>query len=270
MLGKEAEFFEESFIGSRQVSDEHKNAAPVLVVRNLSKPRAFENVSFELRAGEILGLYGLIGSGHFELGEAIYGLVKPSSGSMELAGSPLRGSPRKAIDRGIAYVPPSRRTGLFLEKPIYQNVSLPWLAKISGFVPAVGREVKVADEVVHRVGVRPPDPLKEVVFLSGGNQQKVAIARWLIEPPKVFVVSEPTRGMDVGAKEEVMRILKEMSAAGVGVLLISSEPETILAAAERILVMAKGRVVKEFAEQSVTKEMLLAAAAGEMAAGPAQ
>jgi len=264
MLGKEAEFFEESYIGSRKVDDSHEAAPPVLQVRGLSKSRAFEDVSFELRAGEILGLYGLIGSGHFELGEALYGLLKPSSGSMELGGSPLRGSPRRAIDRGVAYVPPSRRTGLFLEKPIYQNISLPWLAKISGFVPAVGKEVRVADEVIKRVGVRPPDPLKEVVFLSGGNQQKVAIARWLVELPKVFVVSEPTRGMDVGAKEEVMRILKEMSAAGVGVLLISSEPETILAAAERILVMAKGRIVEEFVDQSVTKEMLLAAAAGEM------
>ncbi|WP_457636674.1 sugar ABC transporter ATP-binding protein [Oceanithermus sp.] len=264
MLGKEAEFFEESYIGSREVDDVHEAAPPVLVVRGLSKPRAFEDVSFELHAGEILGLYGLIGSGHFELGEALYGLLKPSSGSMELAGNSLRGSPRKAIDRGVAYVPPSRRTGLFLEKPIYQNISLPWLAKISGFVPAVKKEVKVADEVIHRVGVRPPDPLKEVVFLSGGNQQKVAIARWLVELPKVFVVSEPTRGMDVGAKEEVMKILKEMSAAGVGVLLISSEPETILAAAERILVMAKGRIVEEFKDQSVSKEMLLAAAAGEM------
>ncbi len=264
MLGKEAEFFEESYIGSRRVADEHKATEPVLVVRRLSKPRAFEDVGFVLHAGEILGLYGLIGSGHFELGEALYGLLKPSSGSMELGGQPLRGSPRRAIDRGVAYVPPSRRTGLFLEKPIYQNVSLPWLAKISRFVPAVGKEVRLADEVIRRVGVRPPDPLKEVVFLSGGNQQKVAIARWLVELPKVFVVSEPTRGMDVGAKEEVMRILKEMSAAGVGVLLISSEPETILAAAERILVMAKGRIVEEFVDQSVSKEMLLAAAAGEM------
>jgi len=263
MLGKEAEFFEESYVGSRREGGRN-NEEPVLVVRGLSKPRAFEDVSFDLKAGEILGLYGLIGSGHFELGEALYGLLKPSSGSMELAGNSLRGSPRRAIDRGVAYVPPSRRTGLFLEKPIYQNISLPWLAKISGFVPAVGKEVKVADEVIKRVGVRPPDPLKEVVFLSGGNQQKVAIARWLVELPKVFVVSEPTRGMDVGAKEEVMRILKEMSAAGVGVLLISSEPETILAAAERILVMAKGKIVEEFADQSVSKEMLLAAAAGEM------
>ncbi len=269
MLGKETEFFEESYIGAREVEDTHELREPVLTVRGLSKPRAFEDVSFELHAGEILGLYGLIGSGHFELGEALYGLIKPTSGEMVLSGKPLRGNPRRAIDRGVAYVPPSRRSGLFLEKPIYQNISLPWLAHISGFVPSVAKEVKVADEVIHRVGVRPPDPLKEVVFLSGGNQQKVAIARWLVELPKVFVVSEPTRGMDVGAKEEVMHILKEMSAAGVGVLLISSEPETILAAAERVLVMAKGRIVEEFVDQQVTKEMLLAAAAGEMVEQPA-
>lgn len=195
----------------------------------------------------------------------MYGLLKPAAGRILLEGRPVGVGPRRAIDRGVAYVPPSRRTGLFLEKPIYQNVTLPWLAQISGLVPQIPREVAVTDEVIRRVGVRPPDPLKEVVFLSGGNQQKVAIARWLVEPPKVFVVSEPTRGMDVGAKEEVMKILRELSQAGVGVLLISSEPETVLAASERILVMAKGRIVREFVGETVTKEQLLHAAAGELA-----
>jgi ribose transport system ATP-binding protein len=265
MLGKEAAFFEESYMGGRSVEDRHADTAPVLALEHLTRPRVFEDVSLTLHAGEILGLYGLIGSGHFELGEAVYGLVKPTAGRILLEGRPLGGGPRRAIDRGVAYVPPSRRTGLFLEKPIYQNVSLPWLARISGFVPRAPREIQVAGDVIRRVGVRPPDPEKEVVFLSGGNQQKVAIARWLVEPPKVFVVSEPTRGMDVGAKEEVMKILRELSEAGVGVLLISSEPETVLAASERILVMAKGRIVREFVGETVTKEQLLHAAAGELA-----
>ena len=266
MLGKKAAFIEESYLHGRAVQDAHAGARPVLELEGLTRPRLFEDVSFQLHAGEILGIYGLIGSGHFELGEAIYGLLRPSSGRIRLGGAPLGHGPRRAIDRGVAYVPPSRRTGLFLEKPIYQNVSLPWLAKISGFVPNVRKEIEVAGQVTRRVGVRPPDPLKEVAFLSGGNQQKVAISRWLVEPPKVFVVSEPTRGMDVGAKEEVMKILRELSEAGVGVLLISSEPETVLAASERILVMAKGRIVREFVGETVTKEQLLAAAAGEMAA----
>ncbi len=265
MLGKEAEFFEESYIGGKEIKDLHERKPPVLQVRRLGKGRHFADVSFALHAGEILGIYGLIGSGHFELGEAIYGLNHPSSGTIELAGKALRGGPGRAIADGIAYVPPSRRSGLFLDKPIFQNVSLPWLAHISRFVPAVAKEVAITRKVIERVGVRPPDPLKEVAFLSGGNQQKVAIARWLVELPKVFVVSEPTRGMDVGAKEEVMHILKQLSEEGVGILLISSEPETILAAAERVLVMAKGRIVSEFSEESVSKEMLLAAASGEMA-----
>ncbi|WP_456447027.1 sugar ABC transporter ATP-binding protein [Oceanithermus sp.] len=265
MLGKEAAFFEESYMGGRTVEDRHAASEPVLVVEGLTRPRTFTDVRLELHPGEILGLYGLIGSGHFELGEAVYGLIKPTAGRILLEGRPVGIGPRRAIDRGVAYVPPSRRTGLFLEKPIYQNVTLPWLAQISGLVPRVPREIAVTDGVIHRVGVRPPDPLKEVVFLSGGNQQKVAIARWLVEPPKVFVVSEPTRGMDVGAKEEVMKILRELSQAGVGVLLISSEPETVLAASERILVMAKGRIVREFVGETVTKERLLHAAAGELA-----
>ena len=265
MLGKEAAFFEESYMSGRDVEDPHAGARPVLTLERLTRPRAFSDVSFTLHAGEILGLYGLIGSGHFELGEAIYGLHRPTAGRILLEGQPVPAGPRRAIDRGVAYVPPSRRSGLFLEKPIYQNVTLPWLAQISGLVPQVPKEVRVTDEVIRRVGVRPPDPQKEVLYLSGGNQQKVAIARWLVRPPKVFVVSEPTRGMDVGAKEEVMKILHELSEAGVAILLISSEPETVLAASERILVMAKGRIVREFVGETVTKEQLLHAASGELA-----
>jgi ribose transport system ATP-binding protein len=133
-------------------------------------------------------------------------------------------------------------------------------------VPPVAREISIARELAGRVGLRPPDPLKHVGYFSGGNQQKVAVARWLVEPPKVFVVSEPTRGMDVGAKEEVLKILKELAQKGVAVLLISSEPETILAASERILVMAKGRIVETFADREVDKAALVRAASQTMPA----
>ena len=255
MLGREAKFFERAELTPRP-----REGEPALRLAGLSRPRAFEGVDLAIYPGEIVGLYGLIGSGHFELAETVFGLARPSAGQILVAGKPLKGGPRRAIREGLAYVPPSRRTGLFLEKPVYQNVSLPWLDRLFG--PA--RELAAAREVTQEVGLRPPDPTRDVGAFSGGNQQKVAIARWLVEPPKVFLASEPTRGMDVGAKDEVLSILRRMADAGTAVLLVSSEPETILAAADRILVMAKGRIVAEYTSGEVTKEMLVHDAAGEL------
>ncbi len=264
MLGREARFFESSYVGRRRVADAHSGEPAVLEVRGLTLPRRFADVDLTLHRGEIVGLYGLIGSGHFELGETLFGLHRPSRGQVRLEGRPLAGGPGAAIAAGLAYLPPSRRQGLFLQKPVYQNVTLPWLGRIGGVVPPVRREVALARGLADRVGLRPPDPLRAVGAFSGGNQQKVVLARWLVEPPRVFVVSEPTRGMDVGAKGEVLKILKELAEKGVAVLLISSEPETVLAVAERILVMAKGRIVEHLEDREVTKEMLVHAAAGEM------
>ena len=266
MLGREARFFEAAYIGRPRVEDPHVKAPRVLELDRLTLPRRFVDVSFTLHQGEILGLYGLIGSGHFELGETLFGLHRPTRGQARLLGRPLKGGPGAAIAAGLAYLPPSRRQGLFLEKPVYQNVTLPWLRRIGGVVPPVAREISIARDLAHRVGLRPPDPLKNVGYFSGGNQQKVVLARWLVELPKVFVVSEPTRGMDVGAKEEVLKILKDLARKGVAVLLISSEPETILAASERILVMAKGRIVETFVDREVDKAALMRAASGTLPA----
>jgi len=260
ILGKELAFFERSY-GSSVVVQEEEPHERILEVRNLSLHRKFEGVSFNLRRGEILGIYGLVGSGHFELGKSIFGLWHYDQGEVILDGEKLpKGSPRRSIDAGLAYVIESRKSGLFLSAPIYQNISLAHLRRIVGAILTQAPEVAVAQKVIDRVGVHPNDPNKPVGNLSGGNQQKVAIARWLVYPPKVFIVSEPTRGMDVGAKEEVLSILHELSENGVGVLVISSEPETILSVAERIFVMSKGEIVAEFKDIAVTKDMLLSKA----------
>ncbi len=257
ILGKELDFFEKSYEGSVVVKEEEPHET-VLSVKGLTLHRKFEDVSFNLRKGEILGIYGLVGSGHFELAKAIYGLWGYDEGEIVLDGEKLpKGSPRKAIDSGIAYVVESRKQGLFLDAPIYQNISLPHLGRLSGFVVSPAAEVTAARKAITQVDVRPSDPFKAVGNLSGGNQQKVAIARWLVFPPKVFIVSEPTRGMDVGAKEEVLEILRDLSDQGVGILVVSSEPETILSVAEHVLVMSKGKIVADFEGVEVTKSMLL-------------
>ena len=257
ILGKEVSFFKEPYEG-KVVVEETEPHEVVLSVRHLTKHRMFEDVTFDLRRGEILGIYGLVGSGHFELGKAIFGLWEYDEGEVLLDGRPLpKGSTRESIDAGIAYVIESRKQGLFLDAPIYQNISLAHLNRITGFILSGNREVTVAQQAIDRVGVRPNNPFLPVGNLSGGNQQKVAIARWVVFPPKVFIASEPTRGMDVGAKEEVLKILRELSDNGVGIIVISSEPETVLAVAEHILVMSKGRIVADFEDVEVTKDMLL-------------
>ncbi len=257
ILGKEVNFFKQSYEGAVVVEETEPHEV-ILSVRHLTMRRKFEDAAFDLRQGEILGIYGLVGSGHFELGKAIFGLWEYDEGEVLLEGKRLpKGSTREAIDAGIAYVIESRKQGLFLTAPIYQNISLAHLNRITGFLLASNAEVEISQQAIDRVGVRPNNPYLPVGNLSGGNQQKVAIARWMVFPPKVFIASEPTRGMDVGAKEEVLNILRELSEAGVGILVISSEPETILSVAEHILVMSKGRIVADFEGVEVTKDMLL-------------
>ena len=257
ILGKELDFFEKSYEGSVVVKEEQPHEI-ILSVRGLTLHRKFEGVSFDLRRGEILGIYGLVGSGHFELAKAIFGLWHYDEGEVMLDGRRLpKSSPREAIDAGIAYVVESRKEGLFMDAPIYQNISLPNLGRLSGVILSPAQEIAAARKAMSEVDVRPNDPFKAVGNLSGGNQQKVAIARWLVFPPKVFIVSEPTRGMDVGAKEEVLEILRSLSEQGVGILVVSSEPETILSVAEHVLVMSKGKIVADFEGVEITKSMLL-------------
>ena len=220
---------------------------------------AFTDINLSVGRGEIVGIYGAIGAGHFDLARAIFGLYKFDEGTITLDGEtfPPKHSSRYAIDHGLAYAIESRRKSLLMDEPIFRNITMPHLAKIARLVPQRAQEIKVAEPAIEQVNVIPPDPVNPVGKLSGGNQQKVAIARWLTFPPKVFIMSEPTRGMDVGAKSEVLGLLRKFRDEGFGVIVASSEPETILAVCDRIAVMSRGEIVARMENKDLDKDALM-------------
>jgi ribose transport system ATP-binding protein len=219
----------------------------------------FTDVSFSVAKSEIVGVYGAIGAGHFDLARAIFGMYRFDKGAITLDGQPFPAdfSTSYAIKKGLAYATESRRKTLLMEEAIYRNVTMPHLNRIGKLFPLLRQELDVAQPVIERVNVQPSNPLNAVGKLSGGNQQKVVIARWMAFPPKLFVMSEPTRGMDVGAKSEVMNILRDFRSQGYSVLVMSSEPETVLEICDRILVMSRGRVVAEMANKNIDKDTLM-------------
>jgi len=219
----------------------------------------FSDISLSVGRGEIVGLYGAIGAGHFDVARAIFGMYSFDTGTITVDGRrfPAHFSASYAIKHGLAYATESRRKTLLMEEPIYRNVIMPHLRHMGRFVPRATNEIKAAQSPIERVNVQPSDVLNAVGKLSGGNQQKVVIARWLAFPPKVFVMSEPTRGMDVGAKQEVMNILRELQREGYGVLVVSSEPETVLEVSDRIIVMSRGRVAAELVNENLNKDVLM-------------
>ena len=238
--------------------------APVVIsVRKLSRPPSVHNVSFEIRAGEILGLAGLIGSGRSEVARATFGADRAASGEIELAGRRVRiRSPRNGVHAGIALLPEDRKTqGLLMLRSIVDNVTLPHLGQVSR-LGVVGRrgERKAAVAMMDRVDVRAKGPAARVNTLSGGNQQKVLFAKWLFNPPTVFIADEPTRGVDVGAKRAIYNLIQSLAAEGKAVLLISSEHEEILGLAHRVLVMRSGRIVAELDRDAMSEEAILRAA----------
>lgn len=234
------------------------NHRALLEVKNLSAD-SFAGINLEVGRSEIVGLYGAVGAGHFELARAVFGLYRFDSGTIAVDGKvfPHNHSAQYAIEQGVAYAIEARRKSLFMDEAIYKNITLPHLSKIGRFAPSQTAELKIAEPAIHMVNVQPPDPMNAVGKLSGGNQQKVAIARWLTYPPKVFIVSEPTRGMDVGAKNEVLSILRKLRNDGYAVLIASSEPETILAVTDRIVAMSRGRIVAQLENKNLDKENLM-------------
>jgi ribose transport system ATP-binding protein len=219
----------------------------------------FKDIDLNVGKGEIVGLYGAIGAGHFDLARALFGLYKFDAGSIILDGQvfPPNHSARYAIRHGLAYAIEARRKSLLMDDAIYRNVTMPHLERIGRLVPQRAQELAIAEPAIKQVNVVPPDPLNPVGKLSGGNQQKVAIARWLTFPPKVLIMSEPTRGMDVGAKSEVLGLLRAFRDQGYGVLVVSSEPETILAVSDRVIIMSRGHIVARMNNQNLDKDALM-------------
>lgn len=230
----------------------------LLDVKDLSAD-VFSNINLQVMAGQVLGIYGPVGAGHFDVARAIFGMYRFDQGTITVDGKKLPAgfSARQAIRYGLSYATESRRKSMFLEDPIYRNITLPHLNRIGGVAPSQAQELKVAQPAMTRTNVQPADPLNAAGKLSGGNQQKVAIARWLTFPPKVLIVSEPTRGMDVGAKSEVLAILRALRNDHYGVLVVSSEPETVLAVSDQIMVMSHGRMVAQMDNKGLNKDSLM-------------
>jgi ribose transport system ATP-binding protein len=219
------------------------DAAEAIRVEGLGVHGVFEPVSFAIRAGEIFGIAGLVGAGRSEILEAIYGALKPTSGVVFVGGSPLRSSSvPSAVASGIGLSPEERKSqGLILDQPIYRNVTLSSFARFArGFFLNERLERSLSRTQLEALELRPADPDRAVGLLSGGNQQKVMLARWLVHGTKVLLLDEPTRGVDVGARAEIYGLIRALSAAGTAIIVVSSEIEEVLGLADRVLVLAEG------------------------------
>ena len=233
----------------------------VLSVEGVSDGRNLRDFSINLRAGEITGVYGFMGSGQIELARALFGKIGLRRGSLKLDGKPVKfRSTAAARAAGVAFVPENRRMMLFRGEPVYKNVSITVLDRIHRLWVKPKAEKKITEAHIKDLQIRPPRTSIALGSLSGGNQQKVALAKWLTHLPRVLILAEPTRGMDVGAKEDVIRIVKSLRDRGVAILVLSTEPETILTLADRVTVIKKGTVAREFATGHIEKADLLAAA----------
>jgi ribose transport system ATP-binding protein len=259
MIGTGHQELEESYTGEIKL-DSKPDAPVVLEAKELSFERAFHDVSLQVRAGEVLGIYGFMGSGQIELARALFGKIR-AKGSLTVEGKSLNLT-RTSVARaeGIAFVPESRRAMLFHHEPLYKNMSISILERISRLWLKPSKEREIARGHIDTLRIRTPGADQLLGNLSGGNQQKVALAKWLTHAPKVLILSEPTRGMDVGAKEDVVKIVRGLREKGIGVVVVSTEPETVLSLADRILVMKRGEIVREFAGDTVSKDRLLEAA----------
>jgi ABC-type sugar transport system ATPase subunit len=238
---------------------------PVLVVRGLSRRRAFQDVSLDLSPGEIVGVSGLVGSGRTELVRAIAGADRPDGGQMTLGGQPYQPrSPAEGLRAGVAMLSEDRaRDGLLPAMSVRDNLSLASFARMTRLGVFVRRvQEALVGEQVRELNVRTRSVDAPVRSLSGGNQQKAMVGRWLLRGARVLLLDEPTRGVDVGAKAEIYRIVAGLAQRGMALLLVSSELPEVLGMSDRILVMRGGRIVARFQRGEATEERLLAAAAG--------
>jgi rhamnose transport system ATP-binding protein len=237
----------------------------ILRVEGLGRRGVFSNVSFELRRGEIVGLAGFVGAGRSEVARAIFGIDHPDTGELWIDGRRFRPrSPRAALSRGLAYLPEDRlQQGLVQPMSIAINTSMAVLPDLTpGGVLRPRRERALARRFMEQLRIKATSPAQVVRGLSGGNQQKVVLSKWLAADPSILILDEPTHGVDVGTKADVHRTISHLAAQGLTILLISSELPEILGMSDRILVMREGRLVAEFTRAEATQERVIEAAAG--------
>ena len=238
----------------------------MLEVSDISADRHLPGIDLQIRGGEIVGLAGLEGSGRTHLARMLFGVTPLARGSIRLDGAAVRiKSPQDAIQNGMGYVTEDRKLeGLVLIETLQKNVALPSLDKRQryGFVNRQS-ENEVVLEVVQTLDLRAANVQQEVQFLSGGNQQKAVLAKWLVTEAKIIIFDEPTRGIDVGAKAGIHQLMRRLAASGKAILMISSELPEIVGMSDRVIVMNKGRLITEFAGDVVTEPMILQAIANE-------
>ncbi|MGV8847721.1 sugar ABC transporter ATP-binding protein [Tessaracoccus sp.] len=236
---------------------------PVLEVQDLNRAGIFRNISFTVRAGEIVALAGLVGAGRSEVARAVMGVDPIDSGTVTMLGTCLKpGNPMAAIRAGMGFVPEDRRKqGLVMELSVLRNTALTLRDALSSFgIINARKEAEVAAEWARKLQVKTASPYNSVATLSGGNQQKVVLAKWLATRPRLLIVDEPTRGIDVGTKAEVHRLLSQLAVDGVAILMISSELPEVLGMADRVLVMCEGAITAEFPRAEATPERVIEAA----------
>ena len=260
MIGREVKAGSRASRGRELMRD----AAPRLSVENLTLRGALDNASFVVRGGEILGVTGLAGSGLDELSRAIFGASsRPATGRVMVDGSPVApSSPSASLRAGIALITNDRlREGVLLDFPLTENICLPILSRFGGALGVLnrGEMEKTTLRNIERLRIRTTGPLALARQLSGGNQQKVLFAKWLETEPKVFVMDEPTIGVDVGAKDEIRKIIDEVAAAGAGVLLVTTELDELVSLCDRVLIMFRGAIVGELSGDAIERRAILQA-----------
>jgi ABC-type sugar transport system ATPase subunit len=251
MVGREVR---ETIVERRPIGD------VVLSVKNLSRENVLSDISFEVRAGEIVGMSGLVGAGRSELAAAIFGIDPYDKGSVEVGGVKVApNNPAAAIEAGIGLVPEDRRRQALISLlSVRTNITLSLLDRLRswGFL-SVSQEERIADREIRALAVKTPTSKSRVSTLSGGNQQKVVLARWLARNPKVLILDEPTKGIDVGAKAEISELILRLARGGMGIFLISSELPEILALSDRVLVMRSGRITASQPRDEATSESIM-------------
>ena len=236
-----------------------------LEVDGLSCGKLYHDVSFSVRAGEVVGFYGLVGAGRTEIAETLFGLREPSAGTIRLGGQKISiNSPAEAIANGISLVPESRKEqGLVLGMNCRDNITLPQVDDMTaGPFVSNGAEIAIYDMYRDRLDIKAPSWRSLVGNLSGGNQQKIVIGKWLAMKPRVLIVDEPTRGIDVGSKAEIHNLIRELAHSGYAVIVISSEMPEILRVSDRVIAMYQGRIMREFTADEVNEDNLVQAISG--------
>ena len=255
-------------MGQLFTKEPSERGQPVLSVRNLEREGVYSGISFDVHAGEVLAFAGLVGSGRTDVALALFGIVPADQGQIIYEGSEVHiRSPQQAIALGIAYVPEDRRQhGLILPMQIAANISLPTLRSYLNRLGIIrGRgETQTAEYYRKQFSIRTPSVRQEAAKLSGGNQQKVVLSKWLNAKPRLLILDEPTRGIDVGAKEEVHRLINDLAKQGIAILMISSDLPEVLAMSDRILVMREGRQMGIFNRAEIDQEAVMRAAMGQI------